>query len=95
MKGLFYMLDFKSIIADEISKYSSEIQAKEVEEYLEVPPSKDMGDYAFPCFKLAKILKKAPTIIATELKEKLKIDSKLISKIEIAGGYLKDRKSVV
>lgn len=82
------MLDFKSIIADEISKYSSEIQAKEVEEYLEVPPSKDMGDYAFPCFKLAKILKKAPTIIATELKEKLKIDSKLISKIEIAGGYL-------
>ena len=46
-----------------------------------------MGDYAFPCFKLAKTLKKAPPMIAEELKNKIEID-KNIEKIEIAGGYL-------
>lgn len=82
------MLNFKSIITNEISKCSPEIQEKEIEGYLEVPPSSEMGDYAFPCFKLAKILKKAPPVIASELKEKMEIDSNFISKVEISGGYL-------
>jgi arginyl-tRNA synthetase len=81
------MLNFKSIIAEAISKVV-ELEIEEIESYLEVPPSKDMGDYAFPCFKLAKILRKAPAIIATELKDKLQIDTAYISKVEIVGGYL-------
>jgi arginyl-tRNA synthetase len=81
------MLNFKEIIAEAISK-AVELDTKEIESYLEVPPSKDMGDYAFPCFKLAKVLRKAPPAIAEELKEKIKIDALVISKIEIAGGYL-------
>ena len=46
-----------------------------------------MGDYAFPCFKLAKVLKKAPPVIATELKDKIECNE-YIKDIQIAGGYL-------
>lgn len=81
------MIDFKDIIANSISK-CTDIERNEISSYLEVPPSREMGDYAFPCFKLAKVMKKAPPVIATELKDKIEIDEKYISKIEIAGGYL-------
>ena len=63
------MLDFKYIIAEEISKASG-IEKKEIKSYIEVPKDSKMGDYAFPCFKLAKILKKAPQIIARKKKKK-------------------------
>lgn len=63
------MISFKKIIAEKIAK-ASQLDAKEIESYIEIPPNKDMGDYAFPCFKLAKSLRKAPPAIATELKEK-------------------------
>jgi len=81
------MLNFKEVIANDISKIT-DIDSKEIQSYLEVPPSKEMGDYAFPCFRLAKVLKKAPPIIASEIKEKLEIDEEIIKKVEIAGGYL-------
>ena len=35
--------------------------------FLEVPPDKNMGDYAFPCFRLSKALRKAPPMIAAQL----------------------------
>ena len=54
---------------------------------LEYPPSADKGDLAFPCFRLSKALRKAPPMIAAEIKEKLGADS-LIEKLEQAGGYL-------
>jgi len=81
------MLNFKEIIANSIAK-CIDGDSKEIENFIEVPPSKEMGDYAFPCFRLAKILKKAPPAIAEELKEKIDIEEAYISKIEIAGGYL-------
>ena len=34
---------------------------------IELPPQADMGDLAFPCFTLAKTLKKAPQVLATEI----------------------------
>ena len=80
------MINFKSEIAKAISK-ASEIDENELYGYLEVPPNKEMGDYAFPCFKLAKALKKAPPVIATELKEKIECNE-YIKDIQIAGGYL-------
>ncbi len=80
------MIQFKEKIAKKIAE-ATQIDANEIKQYIEVPPSSDMGDYAFPCFKLAKTLKKAPAIIANELKEKIEIDEN-IEKIEIAGGYL-------
>lgn len=81
------MLDFKEIIASEIQKVTK-LEKEQLKTYIEVPKDTSMGDYAFPCFKLAKELKKAPPIIALEIKEKLKVDEKIITKIEIVGGYI-------
>lgn len=80
------MIDFKLLIAEKIAK-CTDLNVNEIKGYIEVPPNEDMGNYAFPCFKLAKILKKAPPIIAAELKEKINIDEN-IERIEIIGGYL-------
>jgi len=54
---------------------------------LEVPPKPDMGDYAFPCFSLAKIYKKNPNEIANELSTKIK-KNKFITEIKVIGPYL-------
>jgi len=54
---------------------------------LEIPPNPELGDYAFPCFSLAKVLKKAPAQIAEELAKKIQL-SNIINKIEIKGPYL-------
>jgi len=54
---------------------------------LEVPPNPEFGDYAFPCFQLAKIQKKKPVEIANELAQKIKNISE-IKKIEVKGPYL-------
>src|SRR3989338_9511767 len=62
------------------------LSKSEIEKSLEVPPSQDLGDYAFPCFSLAKELKKNPIEIAKELS--LKIKSKDFEKIEAKGPYL-------
>lgn len=80
------MLNFKEIIAKKIS-LATEIDTKELENYIEIPPNKEMGDYAFPCFKLAKTLRKSPMVIAEEIKEKIEIDE-YIEKVEIISGYL-------
>ena len=81
------MSNLKNIIAKAISK-ASNINEKELEEFIEIPKDTSMGDYAFPCFKLAKELKKAPPAIANDIKEKLEIEEKYIKKVEIVGGYL-------
>ena len=80
------MIQFKKIIAEEISKVTN-IKSEELETYIEIPKETNNGDYSFPCFRLAKELKKAPQMIATELKEKIKIVEP-ITKIEVVGGYL-------
>ena len=81
------MLNFKNEIAKYIAN-ATNIQQNEIESFIEIPKDKNNGDYAFPCFRLAKILKKAPPAIAEEIKEKIEVDEKYITKIEIAGGYL-------
>ena len=81
------MLNFKNEIAKYIAN-ATNIQQNEIESFIETPKDKNNGDYAFPCFRLAKILKKAPPAIAEEIKEKIEVDEKYITKIEIAGGYL-------
>ena len=81
------MIDFKEEIAQVISKCTG-IEIVELKTYIEIPPDENMGDYAFPCFKLAKALRKSPQMIATELKEKIEINQQIIDRIEIVGGYL-------
>ena len=64
------MINFKKIIGEKIAK-AAEIEEAEVTSYIEIPPNTDLGDYAFPCFRLAKTLKKAPPMIAEELKQEI------------------------
>ena len=79
------MIDFKNEIAKELKKVTS---IEEIEDFIEIPSNKEMGDYSLPCFKLAKTLKKAPQMIANELKEKITLDENIISKVEVVNGYL-------
>ena len=81
------MIDFKEIIAKEIAKVI-ETDYKELIISIETPKEKAQGDYAFPCFRLAKILKKSPQMIAEDIKEKIEIDKDLIQNVEEVNGYL-------
>ena len=79
------MLDFKNIIADELKKVTN---IENISQYIEIPTKSDMGDYSLPCFKLAKELKKAPKLIATEIKDKLNLSSDIVEKVDVVNGYL-------
>ena len=81
------MINFKKEIANAIAKVTN-LDAKDLENYLEIPPNSNLGDYAFPCFKLAKDLRKAPPMIANDIKENIEIDENIIEKIDVVGGYL-------
>ena len=81
------MINFKQSIAKAIASIVN-IDEKELESYIEIPKDTNNGDYAFPCFRLAKELKKAPPMIANDIKEKIQIDKAIIEKVEVAGGYL-------
>ena len=75
-------MDYKKLISDLIE----EVLNINVYDSIEIPPDSNMGDFAFPCFKLAKELRKSPQSIAEDLKSKLSHES--ISKIEVVGAYL-------
>ena len=79
-------MDAKMIISKSLAEAVG-LDAAELLGYVETPPDSAMGDYAFPCFKLAKALRKAPPAIAAELKEKLALPEG-IERIEVVGGYL-------
>lgn len=64
-----------------------DMNKNEIISAIEIPPNKEMGDYAFPCFRLAKSLKKAPPVIANEIKEKIVLPQ-FINKINVEGAYL-------
>lgn len=79
----------KSKLIDILADNLTELTKEEIAEALEVPKKADMGDYAFPCFRLAKIYRKAPNLIAQDLKEKIDAGSyEIFSKIENVGGYI-------
>ncbi|MCG4585651.1 arginine--tRNA ligase, partial [Anaerosalibacter bizertensis] len=81
------MIDFKNEVVKIISGLDEKLDEKEIMSLIEVPPSYEMGDYAFPCFKLAKIFRKAPNLIAEEISNKIQENS-YFEKIENAGPYV-------
>ena len=81
------MVDFKELIAKNLSEATG-TNKEDLINYIEIPKDIKNGDYSFPCFRLAKELKKSPQIIANEIKEKIKIDEETIQKLDIVGGYL-------
>ncbi len=66
---------------------STGLSLEEVERLLEIPPREELGDYAFPCFVLSKILKKAPPVIAKELAGQFKA-GEVLSRVVAEGPYL-------
>lgn len=81
------MIDFKEKIAEEISK-KIDVTKEELKEYLEIPKDSKMGDYALPCFKLAKQMRKSPVDIANGIKEEIEVPNTYISKIDAINGFL-------
>ena len=81
------MIDFKQIIAESIAQITK-IEVNEIKGFIEVPKEQGNGDYAFPCFKLAKTLRKSPNVIADDIKANVNISEKYVEKIEVVGGYL-------
>lgn len=79
-------MDFKKEIAKKISGLV-DMEFEKVIGLIEIPPQSNMGDYAFPCFQLAKVMRKAPNMIAAELSCKVQPDE-IVGKAEAAGGYL-------
>ena len=61
-------MDYKDLIASNLSSCTG-LDKEQVEGLIEIPPKLELGDYAFPCFVLAKTLHKAPPMIAAELKD--------------------------
>ena len=81
------MINYKNEIAKYIQD-TLDTKINELESFIEIPPNNEMGDYSFPCFKLAKELKKSPIVIAENISKKIKLDKKILDKIEVMGGYL-------
>ena len=78
------MTNFKEIVVEEISKVTN-LEKTRISENIEVPKDSTNGDFAFPCFMLAKELKKAPAMIATDLQIKISENLKsnnLVKEIE-------------
>lgn len=81
------MLDFKQKVIELINSQIDTLNEDDIKALIEVPPSYDMGDYAFPTFRLAKALRKSPNIIAQELADKFNEDDNF-EKVESAGPYV-------
>ncbi|MGV8146134.1 MAG: arginine--tRNA ligase [Alkaliphilus sp.] len=81
------MINYKEKIAEALADNIKEINKIELLNMIEVPPNLDMGDFAFPCFGLAKIFRKTPNMIAEELAGKIVL-SKIFDKVSTSGGYL-------
>lgn len=81
------MQDFKVAVATCLKEHIEELTLEEIIALIEVPPNKEMGDFAFPCFKLAKVFRKAPNMIAAELSEKIEAKG-VISNVTPLGGYI-------
>ena len=83
-------MDFKGYIADKINEAMEIVFGQTMEGvagFLETPPNPEMGDFAFPCFKLSKTLRMGPPVIAGKLQSALANDE-IIDHVECVGGYL-------
>ena len=81
------MINFKEEVVKLILGIVEGIDREEIESLIETPPSYDMGDYAFPCFKLAKVFKKAPNLIAKEVANEIG-ENEFFEKVQNVGPYV-------
>ena len=81
------MTDFKDIIASEIFDEALGLTQEEVKGLIEIPNDEKMGDYAFPCFRLAKALRKAPQMIAADIAGRIS-GNEAFEKVENVNAYV-------
>ena len=77
----------KNKIIDLIAGQVTDITPEEIAALIEIPPKPELGDFAFPCFRLAKTMHKAPQAIAAEIKDGIgRVD--FLDEIKCEGAYL-------
>lgn len=81
------MVNFKEEISKLIAEQVQDLTAEEIQSMIEVPQDAKMGDYAFPCFKLAKTLRKAPPLIARGIAEAISGNA-MFEKVEQVNAYV-------
>ncbi len=84
-------MNYKQLVAEQISTALTDMGVEDfscerVLGILETPPNPQMGDLAFPCFQLAKALRKAPPMIATELASKISLP--FLQEVQVANAYI-------
>ena len=80
------MKDYKEIISKKLEEKDIGLSSEEIYKLIEIPPQEKMGDYSFPCFQLAKTLRKNPALIATEMASALELED--FAKIKNVGPYI-------
>ena len=81
------MTNIKEEIAKIISEQVTDLSYDEIKSMIETPQDSKMGDYAFPCFRLAKVMRKAPQLIAKDIAEAI-ADNDLFEKVEQVNAYV-------
>ena len=81
------MKEQKDKLAELLSGMIDGLETSDIRELIEIPPDSSMGDFAFPCFRLAKTMRKAPQMIAADLAEKL-AGNEAFSKVENVNAYV-------
>ncbi len=79
------IMDYKKYIAEKINVDG--VTTAEIEAAIALPPNTEMGDYALPCFRFAKVMRKSPMAIAQELAATVKPDG-VIAEASALNGYL-------
>ncbi|MGL4990198.1 MAG: arginine--tRNA ligase [Sarcina sp.] len=78
-------MNYKKEIAQRLKEFV-DLDLDKIEGLVEIPPKSDMGDFAFPCFQLAKVMRKAPNMISKEIAEQINTEG--FEKVECLGPYV-------
>ena len=81
------MRNVKKEIAELLAAQVESLTAEDIEKLIEIPADPKMGDYAFPCFRLAKVMRKAPQMIAADIAKAIEPDA-LFEKVEQVNAYV-------
>ena len=81
------MIDLKNVIAEEIYDEALGLSKEDIISMLEIPADESMGDFAFPCFRLAKVMHKAPQMIAGDIAQRIG-NADCFEKVEQVNAYV-------
>jgi len=80
-------MDFRSQIVTWLAGQTG-LERDQIDAWIEIPPQPALGDYAFPCFRLAKHLRRAPAKIAEELAGQARGNIAQLADVQPVQGYL-------